>query len=137
MQSQSGMWISLDGADPRDVEPDSTQRAISALIKFGLPVDFPPIIRACEVLENFILTEAEEWAKAFNPVWPWIASLDGLAAAGCTVENRAVKHALEKIFELQLSNGGWPQGYELRVVPTLISLGVLSRREVLRLLQIE
>jgi len=34
MQSPSGMWLSIEGADPNDAEPDSTQRAISALIKF-------------------------------------------------------------------------------------------------------
>lgn len=137
MQSHSGMWISLEDADPGDVEPDSTQRAISALIKFGFQVDSPPIVRACEALEKFIFTEAEERARAFNPVWPWIASLDGLVAAGYTVDNRAVKYALEEIFELQLSDGGWPHGYELRVVPTLIGLGVLSREEVLKQLQIK
>ncbi|MCS7374389.1 MAG: hypothetical protein NDF56_05375 [archaeon GB-1845-036] len=82
MQSQTGMWITLEDADPRDVESDSTQRAISALIKFDLPADASPIIRACGALEKFILTEAEKWAKAFNPVWPWISSLDGLVAAG-------------------------------------------------------
>jgi hypothetical protein len=41
MQSPTGMWLSLEDTDPNDTEPDSTQRAISALIRFGLQKILP------------------------------------------------------------------------------------------------
>jgi squalene cyclase len=116
MQSPTGMWLSLEDTDPTDTEPDSTQRAISALIKFGLPINSNEIKNACNALEKFILTEATEWAKTHPPVWPWIASLDGLVAAGYTVENKAVQFALKHILEQQQEDGTWPNRYELRVV---------------------
>jgi hypothetical protein len=96
MQSPTGMWLSLEDTDPNDTEPDSTQRAISALMKFGLPKNSPIIKKACVALENFILREAEEWAKTHPPVWPWIASLDGLVAADYTLESRAVYFTFKK-----------------------------------------
>lgn len=104
MQAPTGMWITLEDADPNDAEPDSTQRAISALIKFGMPADSQPIKKACEALEAFILKEAQEWTKTY-PVWPWIAALDGLIAAGYSVENKAVQYALKKILGQQLDDG--------------------------------
>jgi len=135
MQSPSGMWLSLEDTDPNDTEPDSTQRAISALIKYGIPINSPIITNACRALEKFILTEAVEWAKTHPPVWPWIASLDGLVAAGYTVENEAVKFALKNILAQQQSDGSWPNRYELRVVPTLIDLNIISKEEVLRTIE--
>jgi hypothetical protein len=132
MQSPAGMWITLEDADPNDTEPDSTQRAISALIKFGISTDSTIIKSACRALEKFILTEAAKWAKTHPPVWPWIASLDGLVAAGYTIENKAVKHALKNISKQQQNDGGWPNRYELRVVPTLISLGVISQEQAVK-----
>lgn len=133
MQSLTGMWITLEDADPNDAEPDSTQRAISALIKFGMPPDSQPIKRACEALENFILKEAQRWISTY-PVWPWIAAVDGLKAAGYTVENKTVQHALKIILERQLDDGGWPNGYELRVVPTLISVGIIPKKQALKII---
>lgn len=133
MQSSTGMWITLEDAGPNDTEPDSTQRAISALIKFGMPADSQPIKKACEALENFILKEALEWAKTYV-VWSWIAPLEGLIAAGYTVENKAVQYALKNILEQQLDDGSWPNGYELRVVPTLINLGIISKRQALEII---
>lgn len=132
MQAPTGMWITLEDADPNDAEPDSTQRAISALIKFGIPANSQPIKKACEALENFVLKEAQEWAKTY-PVWPWIASLDGLVAAGYTVENKAVQYALKNILGQQLDDGSWPNGYEIRVVPPLISLGIIPKKQALEI----
>jgi squalene cyclase len=129
MQSPDGMWLSLEDTDPNDTEPDSTQRAISALIKFGLPKDSHIIKNACVALEKFILREAAEWAKTHPPVWPWIASLDGLVAAGYTVENKAVNYALKNIVEQQQEDGSWPNNYELRVVPTLIKLDIIQKEQ--------
>lgn len=131
MQSSNGMWLSLEDTNQNDTEPDSTQRAISALMTFGLPKDSQIIKNACTALENFILTEAAEWAKTHTPVWPWIASLDGLVTAGYTLENNAVHSSLENILKLQQEDGSWPNNYELRVVPTLIKLGVIAQRQVL------
>jgi hypothetical protein len=131
MQSSTGMWITLEDADPNDTEPDSTQRAISALIKFGTSTDSTIIKSACRALEKFILTEAAKWAETHPSVWPWIAALDGLVAAGYTVENKAVIHALKNILKQQQNDGSWPKGYELRVVPTLISLGVISKEHAI------
>jgi len=131
MQSPTGMWLSLEDTDPNDTEPDSTQRAISALIKSGLPRNSRIIKDACTALEKFILTEAAEWAKTHPPVWPWIASLDGLVAAGYTVENKAVTFALNNILKQQQKDGSWPNNYELRVVPTLIKLGIIVREQAL------
>lgn len=131
MQSPTGMWLSLEDTDPSDTEPDSTQRAISALLKFGIPKNEDLIKNACAALENFILIEAAEWAKTHPPVWPWIASLDGLVTAGYTLENKAVHLALKNILKLQQEDGSWPNNYESRVVPTLIKLGVIARRQVL------
>jgi len=131
MQSPTGMWIALEDANLNDTEPDSTQRAISALIRFGMPADSQPIKKACEALETFIVKEAQEWAKTYPPVWPWIAALDGLIAAGYTVENKAVQYALKNILEQQLDDGSWPNGYELRVVPTLINLGIIPKKQAL------
>jgi squalene cyclase len=131
MQSQTGMWLSLEATDPNDVEPDSTQRAISALLRFGLQKDSPIVRNACDALENFILKDATAWAKTHPPIWPWAAPLEGLAAAGYTIENKAVRYALENILDQQEEDGSWPNSYEIRVVPALISLGIISSREVL------
>jgi len=131
MQSSTGMWLSLEDTDPNDTEPDSTQRAISALVKFGLPKNSPIIRNACVALENFILREATEWAKTHPPVWPWIASLDGLVVTGYTLENKAVHFALENILALQQKDGSWPNNYELRVVPTLIKLSIIPLKQAL------
>jgi len=135
MQSSNGMWITLEDADPNDTEPDSTQRAISALIKFGVSADSIIIRNACKALEKFILTEAAKWAETYPSVWPWIAALDGLVAAGYTTENKAVKYALENIARQQLDDGSWPNGYELRVVPTLVGLGVISKEQVVKAIE--
>lgn len=129
MQAPNGLWITLEDADPNDTEPDSTQRAISALIKFGISVDSIEIKSACEALEKFILTKAEKWAETHPPVWPWIAALDGLVAAGYDKENMAVKYAIKNILKQQQNDGSWPNRYELRVVPTLISLGFIPREQ--------
>lgn len=59
----------------------------------------------------------------------WIASLDGLVAAGYTTDNKAVQLALENILKLQQEDGSWPNRYELRVVPTLISLGLIAPKQ--------
>jgi len=130
MQSPSGMWLSIEGADLNDAEPDSTQRAISALIKFGMKASSPAIKKACMALENFIMTEAKEWVKIYPPVWPWVAALDGLIAAGYTLENRAARLSLKKILEQQEESGGWPNKYELRVVPTLVAMKLIPKEEV-------
>jgi squalene cyclase len=130
MQSPSGMWINLEGEDPTHVDPDSTQRAISALIKTGEPANSASIQKACEALKNFILVEAENWAKEW-PVWAWIAPLDGLIAAGYTINDDVVKYALTKILEKQQNDGSWPDNYEIRVVPSLIKLGEIKRKEAL------
>lgn len=135
MQSPTGMWLTLEDADPNDTEPDSTQRAITALIKFGLPVGSNEIRKACNALEKFVLAEAADWAKTHPPVWPWIASLDGLVAAGYTMENKAVQFALKSILEQQQEDGSWPNGYELRVVPTLIGLGVIPSEQALEIIR--
>jgi squalene cyclase len=135
MQSHTGMWLSLEGTDLNDTEPDSTQRAISALLKFGLQKDSPTIRKACNALENFILKDANEWAKTHPPVWPWIAPLDGLAAAGYAIENKAVQFALKNILNQQQEDGSWPNGYEIRIVPTLISLGIIPSKEALEAIQ--
>ncbi|RLG53908.1 MAG: hypothetical protein DRO00_02700, partial [Thermoproteota archaeon] len=130
MQSPSGMWLSIEGADLNDAEPDSTQRAISALIKFGMKASSPAIKKACMALENFIMTEAKEWVKIYPPVWPWVAALDGLIAAGYTLENRAARLSLKKILEQQEESGGWPNKYELRVVPTLVAMKLIPKEKV-------
>ncbi len=135
MQSSSGMWLSIEGADPTDIESDSTQRAISAMIKFGMQVDSPTIKKACLALEDFVVTEVEEWAKIYPPVWPWVAALDGLIAAGYTLENEIVQLSLSKILEKQKEDSGWPNKYELRVVPTLVALEFITKEEVLRFIE--
>ncbi len=129
MQSPTGMWLSIEGADPSDTEPDSTQRAMSALINFGIPVSSQVIKKACAALEDFVMMEAEEWAKNYPPVWPWIAALDGLIAAGYTLENQVVQYSLNKILELQGEDGGWPNRYELRVIPTLVALNFIPKEK--------
>lgn len=134
MQSQSGMWINLEGEDETQVEPDSTQRALSALIKMGEPLRSPVVKKACEALEEFIMTEAEKWAEEW-PVWAWIAPLDGLIAAGYTVNDDVVKNALTKVLEQQKDDGSWPENYEIRVVPSLIKLGIIQREEALEIIR--
>jgi squalene cyclase len=131
MQSSSGMWLSLEGTDPTDTEPDSTQRAISALIKYGVPKSSNIVTKACNALERFILEEATEWAKTHPPVWPWMAPLEGLAAAGYDSSKKAVQFALKNISNLQQDDGGWPNQYEIRVVPVLIALNLISSKRVL------
>jgi squalene cyclase len=131
MQSSSGMWLSLEGADPSDTEPDSTQKAISALIKYGIPRSSNIIKKACSALERFILDEAEEWAKTHPPVWPWIAALEGLLAAGYDSSHKAIQYALKNISDLQQDDGGWPNRYEIRVVPALVALNLISSNSVL------
>jgi len=101
-------------------------------LKFGLLEDSHTIRSACNALEKFILIEAAEWAKTHPPVWPWIAYLDGLVATGYTTENRAVQFALHNILEQQQSDGSWPNGYEVRVVPTLISLNIIPLKQALQ-----
>jgi len=135
MQASNSMWITLEDADPNDTEPDSTQKAISALIKFGMPTDSDIINNACKALEKFILTEAAEWAETHPPVWPWIAALDGLVAARYGIKNRAVEYALKNILKIQQDDGSWPNGYELRVVPTLISLNVISKEQAVKVIE--
>jgi hypothetical protein len=136
MQSPSGLWLSIEGADPKDTEPDSTQRAISALLKFGMQVNSPVIRRACSALEDFIMTEAEEWAKVYPPVWPWVAALDGLVASGYGLENEAVQVALNKILEHQQDDGSWPNRYELRVVPILVALELIPKERIWKSIEI-
>jgi hypothetical protein len=125
------MWLSLEGTDASDVEPDSTQRAVSALLVYGISKNSRIIMNACSALERFILEEAAEWAKTHPPVWPWMAPLDGLLAAGYTVSNKAVQFALRNILKLQEDDGSWPNQYEMRVVPALINLGLISREKTL------
>jgi len=131
MQSKEGMCIYLEDAEPSDVDPDSTQKALEALVKVNKATYSPCIARGCKALEKFILTEAAEWMKKW-PVWSWIAPLDGLVAAGYDVNNEVVKYALSKILEQQQENSGWPDEYEVRVVPTLITLGLISKGETWR-----
>jgi hypothetical protein len=131
MQSSSGMWLSLEGTDPSDTEPDSTQRAISALIKYGIPTSSNIVKKACDALEKFILEEAVEWAKTHPPVWPWMAPLEGLLAAGYDPSQRAVQFALKNIVNLQQEDGSWPNQYETRAVPALITLHLISSEHVL------
>ena len=131
MQSKEGMWIYLEDTEPSDVDPDSTHKALEALVKVNKATHSPCIARGCKALEKFILTEAAKWMKKW-PVWSWIAPLDGLVAAGYDVNNEVVKYALSKILEQQQENGGWPDGYEVRVVPTLITLGLISKEETWR-----
>jgi len=131
MQSKDGMWIYLEDAGPSDVDPDSTYKAIEALMKVNGASNSPYIMRGCKALEKFILTEAAEWMKKW-PVWSWIAPLDGLAAAGYDANNEVVKYALNKILEQQQESGGWPDRYEIRVVPTLINLELISKEEAWR-----
>lgn len=128
MQSPGGMLINLENAAPTETDPDSTQRAIRALINAGENPNSPTIRKACNSLEKFILTEAEAWAKKW-PMWSWVAPLDGLVAAGFKADNKTVQHALEKIVKQQGTDGGWPDGYEVRVVPTLIELGIIPKEE--------
>jgi len=128
MQAQDGMWIHMEKAAPTETDPDSTLRAIEVLIKVGENLDSPTIRKACNALERFILTEAEKWTKKW-PVWSWLAPLDGLVAAGFKADNKTVQRALEKILKQQREDGGWPDGYEVRVVPTLIELGIIPREE--------
>ncbi len=135
MQSPSGMWITLEDADPSDTEPDSTQRSVSALLTFGLSRNHPSIMKACKALEWFILKEAEKWEKGHPPVWPWIASLDGLVAAGYSSENEAIRYALKNIYRLQNERGGWPNNYELRVVPTLVRLNIIPKENIFSIIE--
>jgi len=131
MQSKDGMWLHLEDAGPSDLDPDSTYKALEALMKVNKATNSPYIAKGCKALEKFILTEAAEWMKKW-PVWSWIAPLDGLIAAGYDVNNEVVKYALSRILEQQQENGGWPDGYEVRVVPTLITLGLISKEETWR-----
>jgi len=131
MQSKDGMWIYLEDAGPSDVDPDSTYRALEALMKVNEATNSPYITRGCKALEKFILTEAAEWTKKW-PVWSWIAPIDGLVAAGYNVKNEVVKYALNKILEQQQENRGWPNGYEIRVAPTLINLRLISKKNAWR-----
>ena len=135
MQSSSGMWLSIEGADPSDTEPDSTQRAISALVKYGIPRSSNTVKKACNALERFISEEAGEWAKTHPPVWPWVAALDGLVAGGYSASEAAVQLALTSILKLQQEDGSWQNGYEVRVVPTLISLGVIPSEQALEIIE--
>ena len=128
MQSEDGMWIYLEGAGPSDVDPDSTYKAIEALKKVDEASNSSYIMRGCKALEKFVLTEAAEWMKKW-PVWSWIAPLDGLVAGGYDVSNEVVRYALNKILELQQEGGGWLDRYEIRVVPTLITLELISKKE--------
>jgi hypothetical protein len=132
MQSSSGMWLSLEGTDPNDTEPDSTQRAISALIRYGVPKSSDIVKKTCNALERFILKEATEWTKTHPPVWPWMAPLEGLIAVGHDSSNEAVQFALKNISNLQQDDGGWPNQYEIRVVPVLIALNLISSKRVLQ-----
>jgi squalene cyclase len=129
MQSPSGMWLSLEGTDPTDTEPDSTQRAISALITYGMTSESSVVRRGCKALEEFILKDASEWAKTHPPAWLWVAALDGLTAAGYGSSNATVQRALKNVLELQQKDGSWPNNYEIRVVPTLIALKAISSEE--------
>jgi squalene cyclase len=131
MQSSSGMWLSLEGTDPSDTEPDSTQRAISALIRYGIPRSSDIVKKGCNALERFILEEAVEWAKTHPPVWPWMAPLEGLASAGYDSSQKAVQFALKNILNLQQEDGSWPNQYEIRAVPVLIAFKVISSEHVL------
>jgi squalene cyclase len=131
MQSPSGMWLSLEGTDPSDTEPDSTQRAISALIRYGIPRSSNIVKKGCKALERFILEEAVEWAKTHPPVWPWIAPLEGLAAARYDSSQEAVQFALKNILSLQQADGSWPNQYELRAVPVLIAFSLISPQRAL------
>jgi hypothetical protein len=131
MQSSSGMWLSLEGTDPSDTEPDSTQRAISALIKYGISRSSDIVKNGCNALERFILEEAAEWAKTHPPVWAWVAPLEGLVAAGYGSSQKAVQFALKNILNLQQDDGGWPNQYEIRAVPVLIALNLISSEYVL------
>lgn len=68
MQTPSGLWLSLEGSDPNlpwyDVtDPDSTQRAIAALVAYGLSADTPEVGGACRALERFIMSDAKAWAE--------------------------------------------------------------------------
>jgi squalene cyclase len=135
MQSPSGMWLSLEGTDPSDTEPDSTQRAISALIRYGIPRGSDIIKKACNSLERFILEEAVEWAKTHPPVWPWMAPLEGLIAAGYDSSQKAVQFAMKNILNLQQEDGGWPNQYELRAVPALIALNLISSKHILEIVR--
>jgi len=128
MQAPDGMWIHMEKAALTETDPDSTQSAIRALIKAGEKEDSRTIKKACSALEKFILTEAEKWTKKW-PVWSWVAPLDGLTTAGFKADNKTVQHALEKILKQQREDGCWPDGYEVRVVPALIELGVIPRDE--------
>jgi len=128
MQAPDGMWIHLENAAPTETDPDSTQRAIRALIRAGESPDSSTIKRACNALEKFVSAEAEKWTEKW-PVWSWVAPLDGLVAAGFKADNRTVQQALEQIFKQQTADGSWPDGYEVRVVPTLVELGVIPREK--------
>lgn len=128
MQAPDGMWIHLENAASTETDPDSTQSAIRALIRAGENPDSPTIKKACNTLEKFISTEAEKWTEKW-PVWSWVAPLNGLIAAGFKADNRTVQQALEKILKQQRTDGGWPDGYEVRVVPTLVELGVMPREK--------
>jgi len=128
MQSKDGMWIYLEDAEPSDVDPDSTYKALEALVKVNKANNSLYITSGCKALKKFILTEAAKWTKKW-PVWSWMAPLDGLVAAGYDSNNEVVKHVVNKILEQQQENGGWPGGYEVRVVPTLITLGLISKKE--------
>ncbi|HYM40051.1 MAG TPA: hypothetical protein VEY12_07910 [Thermoplasmata archaeon] len=131
MQSASGMWLSLEGADPSDSDPDSTQRAISALIRYGMPRSSEPIRRGCTALEHFVLEEAGDWAMTHPPMWPWTAALEGLVAAGYDASFKASHLALGHILRLRQEDGSRPNQYEIRVVPVLIALRLMSTDSVL------
>ncbi len=131
MQAPTGMWWSIEGTTPDDTEPDSTQAALSALLRAGISKDSPVVQRACKALEEFALDAAAAWEKTHPPVWPWAAALDGLVAADRGMEDRAVRHAVENILRLRQEEGGWPDKYEFRVVPTFVALGLLTRDAVL------
>jgi len=40
-----------------------------------------------------------------------------------------IRYALNKILELQQEGGGWLGRYEIRVVPTLITLELIPKKE--------
>jgi len=75
-----------------------------------------------------------EWAKTHPPVWPWVAPLEGLLAAGSDSSHKAIQFALKNILDLQQEDGGWPNQYEIRVVPALVALDLISSKRVLEII---
>jgi hypothetical protein len=60
-----------------------------------------------------------------------MAPLEGLVAAGYDSSQKPVQFALKNILNLQQQDGGWPNQYELRAVPVLVALNVISSKHVL------